>query len=94
VYGVVFIADVMTLQPGVNPPPWPLEEYFDWHLAVMILSTALFLFFGTIAIFSSRVPRKLRIVWIVGLLFGGVITFPWFWYLYVWRSGSIDAKSA
>ena len=85
-YAVVFIAHVLSLQPGVQPPPLPLGGGIDWHLLVMALTTVLLVFY-LVATFALRsVPRGARAVWVVALIFGNVLAFPFFWYLYFWQT--------
>jgi hypothetical protein len=87
-YVGVFVAHVLSIQPGVQPPPFPLAETVDWHLAAMALSCVLLMIY-LIATFTLRqVPKSKRMFWAIAhLLFGSFIAFPVFWYLYIWRRG-------
>lgn len=85
VYGLVFLVRFWFLVPGVNPSPWPLSEYVNWHVAMMVLSGLLILVFLAITFLSGRVPRNRMLVWTLLLLIGGMFVFPAFWYVYVWK---------
>jgi uncharacterized membrane protein len=87
-YALLFIFDALSLEPGVNPTPWPLAEQVDWHLVAMILSGALFFLYVAMTYLSTRVPRKMRIAWTLALFFGSVFVFPFFWYFYIWQPNS------
>lgn len=93
-YAVVFIAHVLSLQPGVQPPPFPLGGGLDWHLAAMVLSTALLLFYSVATFTLRSVPKGKRGLWVLAFLVGSVVAFPLFWYLYIWpRNQAHDAQA-
>ena len=84
-YGLIFLARFLFLVPGINPSPWPLSEYVNWHVAIMVLSGFLILVFLAITFLSAAVPRNLKLAWTLLLLIGHMFVFPVFWYLYVWK---------
>jgi len=84
-YAIVFVLYVLSLEPGVKPPPFPLGDAVDWHLLAMVLSGALLVFYIVATFANRRVPRNRRVLWVLALFFGSVITSPLFWYLYFWR---------
>jgi hypothetical protein len=86
VYGLIFAMRLLLLEPGVNPPPLPLSEYVNWHIAMMILSGLLYLIFMAVTFLSTRVPSNMRVRWAILLLVAHIFLFPVFWYLYVWRT--------
>ena len=94
-YAAIFVLHVLRLQPGVQPPPFPLGGAVDWHLAAMALSGVLLVVY-LIATFTLRqVPKGKRAFWAMAhFLFGTFIAFPLFWYLYIWRSSQPNDAQA
>ncbi len=93
-YAVLFIAHVLSLQPGVQPPPFPLGGGIDWHLSVMALTAVLFFFYLAATFMLRGVPKNKRGLWVLAFFFGSFLAFPFFWYLYVWpRNQAHDAKA-
>ena len=84
-YAAVFIAHVLSLQPRVQPPPFPLGNGIDWHVVAMVLTTVLFVFYVVATFTLQAVPRNKRTLWVLALFIGSILAFPFFWYLYVWR---------
>lgn len=83
-YIVIFVAFVLTLTPGVQPPPFPLGESVDWHIVAMILTTVLLLFYLVAALTLPHVRK--RALWAIAFFLGSALVFPFFWYLYIWRT--------
>jgi len=84
-YAIVFVVHVLSLQPGVQPPPFPLGDAVNWHLAAMVLSIILMVFYVAATFILERVPRNRRPIWVIALLGVSFITCPLFWYMYFWR---------
>lgn len=94
-YAAVFLVHVLRLQPGVQPPPFPLGEAVDWHLAAMALSGVLLVVYLIATFTLQQVPKGKRALWAVAhFFFGTFIAFPLFWYLYIWRRSQSNDSQA
>jgi hypothetical protein len=75
-YAGVFVAYVVSLQAGVQPPPFPLGETVDWHLAAMALSGVLLVVYLIATFTLPQVPKSKRMFWAVAhFFFGSFIAF-------------------
>jgi hypothetical protein len=54
------------------------------HLFTLLLSIALAVFYIVHVVKNPRIQQTNRVVWVIVLLFGGVIAMPIYWYLHIW----------
>jgi len=71
-------------------PPLVMEN-IAWMLLVIILlavcSLALKVYFIIHAINNTAIDSTERIVWILVFIFAGLIGFPVYWYMRIWKEG-------
>ncbi|HJW96315.1 MAG TPA: hypothetical protein VJ901_22085 [Thermoanaerobaculia bacterium] len=58
---------------------------FPIHLLTMILMFVVIAMYVIHAFRTDRIPEDRRVLWVIVLLFGGLIAAPIYWYLYLWR---------
>lgn len=82
-----FIAFSFTSARSGNDSAFPaLFAYIlPLHLLTILLMFALMAVYIVHAYRSDRIPNDRRILWVIILIFGGLIAFPVYWYLYLWR---------
>jgi len=76
-----------------DPDPY---EVFDTFMPVFlttifmsILSLGLLIFFIMHLVRNKTMDSTERIIWILVLLFAGIIGYPIYWYMRVWKEGSL-----
>lgn len=62
--------------------------FFAMHLLTMLLMVALTIVYIVHAYRSDQIAEDRRIIWVVILVFGNLIAFPIYWYLYLWKPKS------
>ncbi len=78
---------------GRDPEPY---EMFDTFMPVFfiaifmsILSLGLLIFFIMHLVRNKTMDSTERIIWILVLLFAGIIGYPIYWYMRVWKDGTV-----
>jgi hypothetical protein len=79
-YAFYFIGYMFSLKLGE-----PFEN--NWGIPTFVVVLLLTTVYLVMAYRSPNVPDDKRTVWAVVLVMVNVISFPVFWYLYVWRPG-------
>lgn len=85
---VFFMYMVFSMTRGRHQAPAPdLFLYiFPLHCCTILLIFVLTGVYVFHAYKTDRIPPDRRILWVVILLFGNMMAFPIYWYLYLWRS--------
>jgi len=60
---------------------------FVLHLFTMLSMFVLMTIYVVHAFKTDLIPNDRRVLWVVVLLFGGIIACPIYWYLFMWRPG-------
>lgn len=58
---------------------------FFFHILTIIISLLLPILYIILALKNERIKSDMRIIWVLIILFGGMIAMPIYWYLYVWK---------
>jgi hypothetical protein len=76
---------------GHEPDPYEVFGAFTpiifIAIAMSILSLGLLIFFIMHLVRSKTMDSTERIIWILVLLFAGIIGYPIYWYMRVWKDG-------
>jgi hypothetical protein len=83
---VVFtFASVGTRGKGSVFPPI-FASIFVVHVLTMLLTFLLLAIYVYHAFNTDRIANDRRVLWVLILFFGGLIAFPIYWYLYLWKT--------
>ncbi len=58
---------------------------FSLHLTTILLIFGLLIYYIVHLFKNDRVPDNLKALWAVVLFFGNFISFPVYWFLYIWK---------
>ena len=91
VFFFIFFATAMfsvMSAPGAKELPLPsvFRFLFPLHMLTILLMFVLLAVYIVHAYRSDQISNDRRILWVIILLFGGMIAFPVYWYLYLWRA--------
>jgi len=75
---------------GRKGPPAGFLLIFPLHLLTMLLMFVLIALYVIHAFRTDLIAEDRRVLWVIVLLFGGLIAGPIYWYLYLWRPLSND----
>ncbi len=68
------------------------EVLMRFHIATMLISLALIIFYVVHAVKNSILSSEQRLLWVVLLILGGLFAGPVYWYLYLWRDPKQGAE--
>lgn len=60
------------------------------HMLTIVLSLGLTVLYIVHVVKNTRLDGNMRIIWILLLLFGGMIAGPVYWYLQIWKEPKTD----
>ena len=67
------------------------EVLMRFHIAAMLLSLALIIFYVVHAVKNSMLTSEQRLLWVVLLILGAIFSAPVYWYLYLWKNPQLSA---
>lgn len=92
VYFVWFLAFFVKMINQAGPANQPPEAFFGNMAGMMLLVGLIGLLFVGLLIYyimhvvnNSRLDSNERIIWILVFLFAGMIGFPVYWYMRIWK---------
>ncbi|GAO01653.1 hypothetical protein [Anaeromyxobacter sp. PSR-1] len=77
---------------GGGFPAW-IAALFVVHIATMLLTIGLTIFYGIHAYRSTRVPESRRVLWVLLNILGSFVAQLFYWYLFVWREPEPQAAT-
>lgn len=78
-----------------NHDPDPFEVFeafmpiFIMAIVMSMLSLGLLIFFIMHLVRNKKIDSTERIIWILVLLFAGIIGYPIYWYMRIWKEGDL-----
>ena len=92
IYGALFMVFMATIfmrfGSGAKEPPMFVDFFryiFVLHCATILLSFALTGTYVFHAYRTTLIPNDRRVIWIIILVFGNMMAFPIYWYVYLWK---------
>jgi hypothetical protein len=89
VYFMLFLAFVafsfatITVTPSGRPPVAFIRYIFPLHFLTILLMFALTAVYVVHVFKSDQLPSDRRIMWVIVLLFGNIVAFPIYWWIYM-----------
>jgi threonine/homoserine/homoserine lactone efflux protein len=93
VYFFLFMASMVFMFTSAGTRSPLFASIFVLHVLTMLLIFALMAVYVFHAFNTDRIANDRRVLWVLVLLLGGLIAFPIYWYLYMWRPDSSSAVS-
>ena len=93
VYMVYFFVAMSSSIATRHGGPDDFDLLFRLHLGTMLLIFALLIFYIVYLFRTTRVSQDKKALWAVVLFMGNMFAMPVFWFLYVWRDPTPEAKS-
>lgn len=81
----VHFANVASHHGRPAEPPMFFFYLFPLHFLTMLLMFGLTATYVVHAFRTDLVDPDKRVIWVIALIFGNILAFPIYWYLYMWR---------
>ncbi len=78
--------------PNVMDSVFPI--LFILHVITLLVMMALLVYYSIHLFKSEEIDSNQKILWALFLFMGNMLTFPFFWYLHIWRGvkNSVDLQ--
>ncbi len=84
IYMVIFISFAFTAISNEDPDS-EFKIIFALHFLTMAVTFALMIFYFVYLFKYAQIKQDSKIMWAILFFVGGLVTFPIFWYLYIWQ---------
>jgi hypothetical protein len=88
IFGIMF----MPMMRGTSESDGPgisMVVFFGLHGLTMLIGLFLLVFYIIHAIRNSKIEGMEKIIWILIIAVAGFVTMPIYWYVHIWKEGSI-----
>jgi hypothetical protein len=75
--------------PESNGPGYSMIALFGLHGLTMLIGIFLFAFYIIHAARNTKIEGLEKIIWILIIAVVGFVTMPIYWYVHIWKEGSI-----
>lgn len=92
---IFMVSMTFSMFQGIEEPGFgEMSMFFDgfpvifiFHIITMFVSLALIIIYIVLVVKNEYIDQSMRIVWLLIIIFGGMIGMAVYWYLYVWKEG-------